>query len=300
MAENTQNVYDAAVVPLGSFPNLRADRSMQKPLDEILSALKVYAHQHPEDRGVVDFVSRIASMENYAIHDGSTAGDCSGHHRHDLREIELPAGFFRDQGGTGRYQGVDGAMHDATLARAVIHELAHATGIDRRVTPLTVVMHDRLHPIEVEIDHQLHDAREHGTPMQQASMGRFPERAAHEAGAVAVENEVMRSVFDDRHDRLNYGDRGESRTSEALQGWYREGYPMQGACSNGQPLQLERGETQAASALAPYLAPQLDGMTQGQKGLVMAQIESRLASVNHQNGDQLTEQDQDAGSGRSI
>jgi hypothetical protein len=144
---------------------------------------------------------------------------------------------------------------DATLPRAIVHELAHATKLDREGSPLTKGIVDKLDNLEkqIQLDNKMAGAKYgvyNAKVRQEQGLLSKPldSLARKEAGAVAVENYIINRVafngVKDQSLRLNVGDQGESITAQTLNEWHKakdgvEGYSMPGTCKNGKPLEKE-------------------------------------------------------------
>jgi hypothetical protein len=240
-----------------AFPNLQVSEKYQVKFDKILNEVKEYSDTHPNDQGVKEFVDKVGKLDGYTIHDGSFDDkDCSGEHNGKQKNINIPFTLAKSEGGTGYYHGADAQSHDLTLPRALVHELAHATNMDRQLTPISGNGIKELLKLESEQNNLIHELKKHVLPREAASLPQFPSTALHEAGAVEVENYIAKQVFHDHDPRMNVGDKDGVYTSENLKDWYKDEYHIHGKCVNGQSLQKEKAsDLEQHSHLVNELTP---------------------------------------------
>ncbi len=264
---NTKNTkVDDQLVASKEFPNIMVDNVMLKEFDGAMKELKA-----SDNANVKVFVEKIQGLKGYSIHDGSSYHgnsvnpdgsknkDCSGLHAGDSREINIPMSFFKNHGGSGEFYGKEGKngdvkLYDVTFAGAIVHELAHATKMDSKESPMTNGILDRLKALDKQIAEDIraggHKYGQHTFMVMQRDGkidSRLGSHSKKEVGAVAVENYVMNHVtfngVQSHIQRLNFGDQGERFTSKNVHDWLKNstnGYQMQGECKNHTPLQLER------------------------------------------------------------
>jgi hypothetical protein len=180
-------------------------------------------------------------------------------HAGKSRDINIPMGFFKNHGGSGEFYGKEGKnddvkSYDATFAGAIVHELAHATKMDSKESPMTNGILDRLNALDMEIKGDIraasHKYGQHTlfTMQREGKIDlRLGSHSKNEVGAVAVENYVMNHVVfngvQSHIQRLNFGDQGERFTSKNVHDWLKNstnGYQMQGECKNHTPLEMNR------------------------------------------------------------
>lgn len=240
MAENEASTSGVdRLVESKSFSNMKVSENFQTQFDKTLGQIKTYAETHPEDRVTNEFIARLGKLDGYTIHDGSTDKDCSGEHNGKQKNINIPFTLAPPKG-TGQYHGADNDLHPLTFERAVIHELAHATQMDRDASMMDSLSVKKLFTLENEhVQNRRTESREM-TPMEAAALAKFPSGALHEAGAVDIENHISKQVFHDHNPRMNVGDTDGAHTPERLKSWFNHEYIIHGKCENGTTLKKER------------------------------------------------------------
>jgi len=165
MASIENKPMDGQLVESKEFPNIKVDKGMLDDFDQVMKDLKKGAEA---DEGVKLFVQKLNELKDYKIYDGSKSDYCiGGHSGGSLKEINIPIEFVKEQGGKGQYYGkLDKnnnavGLIDATLPRAIVHELAHATKLDREGSPLTRGIVDKLDSLEkqIQLDNKMAGAK---------------------------------------------------------------------------------------------------------------------------------------------
>lgn len=240
MAENEviSNVKET-LVESKSIPNLKVSEDFQKQFDQTMTRVKDYSEAHADDQVVNEFVARLGNLSGYSIHDGSVGKDCSGEHNGKQKNINIPF-TLSPPSGTGQYHGADNELHPVSFERALIHELAHATKMDRESSMIGSLGVKKLFLLENEHNNDRHEQSKSMLPINAEKLSRFPSGALHEAGAVDIENHISKQVFHDHNPRMNVGDSDGVHTPESLKDWFNHEYVIHGKCANGTTLSKER------------------------------------------------------------